>query len=170
MEDIVVEMNIGMNNSRVAVILFNDFARLHFNLNEFININSLVGSIHTLPYFSGGTDIPEALNLLRTTAENGALGIRNDSRQVAIFLTDGVGGDIGPAIAALAATNIFQIYSVGVGSARLDQLSLIALNHSDRVYYHSDFTETSLAVIAKKIIERLKGMHVTTLEVKPTSN
>ena len=160
-EDIVFEMNIGINNSRVAVILFDDFPRLIFNLNQFTDINSLITSIRRLPYapFSRRKDISGALNLLLTTAQNGALGIRSDSRQIAIFLTDGIqNDDIAPSLAAFAAANIFQVYSVGVDNARLDQLNLIALNNSDNVYYHSNFTEISLITIAKNIIERFKGM------------
>ena len=156
-EDIVLEMNIGPNNSRVAVILFSSSARLHFNLNAFTDKDSLLMSIRNLPYSGGGTDIPEALDLLRTTAQNGLLGIRNENRQIAIFLTDGQGGNVVPAVAALSEANIFQVYSVGVDNAALDQLNLIASSNSDFVYYHSQFTETSLVNIAKKIIERLKG-------------
>ena len=159
-EDIALEMNIGPNNSRVAVILFSSSARLHFNLNQFTDKDSLIMSIRNLPYSAGGTDIPEALDLLRTTAQNGLLGIRDESRQIAIFLTDGQGGDVVPAAAALSETNIFQVYSVGVDNAALDQLNLIALSNADFVYYHSQFTETSLVVIAKKIIERLKGSYI----------
>ena len=159
-EDIALEMNIGPNNSRVAVILFSSSARLHFNLNQFTDKDSLIMSIRNLPYSAGGTDIPNALNLLRTTAQNGLLGIRNESRQIAIFLTDGQGGDVVPAAAALSETNIFQVYSVGVDNAALDQLNLIALSNADFVYYHSLFTETSLVVIAEKIIERLKGSYI----------
>ena len=159
-EDIVLEMNIGINNSRVAVILFDDNARLYFNLNQSTTNSSLITSIRNLPYSGGGTDIPEALDLLRSTAQNGTLGIRNESRQIAIFLTDGVGGDVIPAVAALAAANVFQVFSVGVDGARLDQLNLIAFNNTDNVYYHSNFTATSLIVIAESIIERLKGMHL----------
>ena len=159
-EDFVLEMNIGPNNSRVAVILFSSFASLHFNLNAFTDYNSLITAIRNLPYSGGGTDIPEALNLLRTTAQDGSLGIRNENRQIAIFLTDGVGGDVVPAATALAEANIFQVYSVGVDNAAVDQLNLIALSNSDFVYYHSTFTETSLVIIAERIIERLKGIYV----------
>ena len=158
-EDIVLEMNIGPNNSRVAVILFDDSASLYFNLNRFTDKDSLISSIRSLPYSGGGTDIPDALNLLRTTAQDGSLGIRSDNRQIAIFLTDGQGGDVIPAVNALVAANIFQVYSVGVDNARLDQLNLIASNNSDFVYYHSTFTETSLVIIAERIIERLKGSY-----------
>ena len=159
-EDIVLEMNISPNNSRVAVILFSSVASLHFNLNQFTDKDSLIAAICSLPYTGGGTDIPEALDLLRATAQIGALGIRNDKRQIAIFLTDGVGGDgsiLETAVAELEATNIFQVYSVGVGDARVDQLNLIASSNSDFVYYHSYFTATSLITIAERIIERLKG-------------
>ena len=156
-EDIVLEMNIGPNNSRVAVIIFNEDAELYFNMNAFNDTDSLIMSIHNLPYFGGGTDIPEALNLLRTTAQDGSLGIRHNNRQIAIFLTDGQGGDVIPAVDALIATNIFQVYSVGVDNARLDQLNLIAFNKSNFVYYHSIFTSISLVTIADRIIDTLKG-------------
>ena len=158
MEDIVLEMNISPSNSRVAVILFSSFASLHFNLNQFTDKNTLIAAIRNLPYSSGGTDIPAALDLLRTTAQDGSLGIRNDTRQIAIFLTDGIGGDVTQAAPELAATNIFQLFSVGIAGAELDQLNLIALNDSDYVYFHPQFTNTSLVVIAESIIERLKGM------------
>ena len=155
--DIVLEMNISPNNSRVAVILFDDSASLHFNLNAFADKVSLLASIENLPYSGGGTDIPAALDLLRRVALDGSLGIKNENRQIAIFLTDGQGGNVEASVAALAATNIFQVYSVGVDNAALDQLNLIALNNADSVYYHSQFTETSLVIIAESIIERLKG-------------
>ena len=157
-EDIILEMNIGVNNSRVAVILFDDSATLYFNLNRFTDKNSLITSVRSLPYSGGGTDIPEALDLLRITAQNGALGINYDNRQIAIFLTDGIGGDVVESAAALQAANIFQVYSVGVSNARLDQLNLIASGNSDFVYYHSMFTDTSLIIIAESIIKRLKGI------------
>ena len=157
-EDIVLEMNIGVNNSRVAVILFESSATLYFNLNRYTDKDSLISAIRYLPYSGGGTDIPEALDLLRTTAQNGVLGIRNDKRQIAIFLTDGDGGVLEPAVAELEAANIFQVYSVGVSNARVDQLNLIASGNSDFVYYHSTFTETSLITIAEGIIKRLKGV------------
>ena len=158
MEDVVLEMNISPNNSRVAVILFSSFATLHFNLNQYTDKDSLITAIRNLPYSGGGTDIPEALDLLRTSAQDGLLGVRNDTRQIAIFLTDGEGGDVTQSAGELAATNIFQLFSVGIAGARLDQLNLIALNDSDNVYFHPQFTNTSLVVIAESIIERLKGM------------
>ena len=163
-EDIVLELNIGINNSRVAVILFNHRARLHFNLNQYTDMNHLIASIRSLPYSGGGIDIPDALNLLGVTAQNGALGIKADSRQIAIFLTGGGDDDIQviQAVNELAVTNIFQVYSVGVGRARLDQLNYIASNNSEYVYYHSNSTNRFLPEIAELILERLKGTSLYT--------
>ena len=158
MEDIVLEMNINPNSSRVAVILFQSAATLHFNLNQYTDKNSLIAAIRNLPYSGGGTNIPLALDLLRTSAQDGSLGIRNCTRQIAIFLTDGIGGDVRQSARELGATNIFQLFSVGIAGAQLDQLNLIALNDSNNVYFHPQFTNTSLVVIAESIIERLKGM------------
>ena len=157
-EDIVLEMNISPNNRRVAVILFDHEAKLDFNLNQYTDKASMITAIHTLQYTGGGTDIPRALDLLRTSAQDGSLGIRNCTRQIVIFLTDGVGGDVRQSARELAATNIFQLFSVGIANAALDQLNLIALNDSDNAYFHPQFTNTSLVDIAESIIERLKGM------------
>ena len=157
-ENIALEMNISPNNSRVAVILFDSIATLHFNLNQYTDKNSLIAAIRSLPYSNGGTFIPAALDLLRTSAQDGSLGIRNCTRQIAIFLTDGEGGDVRQSVRELAATNIFQLFSVGIANARLDQLNLIALNDTNNVYFHPQFTSTSLVVIAEGIIERLKGI------------
>ena len=157
-EDIVLEMNISPNNSRVAVILFDGSAKLHFNLNRYTDNNSLIAAIRSLPYTGGSTNIPLALDLLRTSAQDGSLGIRNCTRQIAIFLTDGIGGDVRQSARELGATNIFQLFSVGIAGAQLDQLNLIALNDTDNVYFHPQFTSTSLVVIADSIIKRLKGL------------
>ncbi|XP_065905349.1 sushi domain-containing protein 2-like isoform X2 [Dysidea avara] len=148
-------MNIGPNSSRAAVIIFDDSASVRFNLNQYTDSSSLISAIRNIPYYAGGTDIPAALNMLRNSALNGALGIRNTSRQIAIFLTDGEGGNIAPAAEALAETNIFEVFTVGVGSARVDQLNLISQT-AELVYYHSVFTEDSLATIAQEIARRLK--------------
>ena len=156
-ENVVLEMNVGPENSRAAVIIFNNAAFLHFNLNQYTDRGSLITAIRNIPKYGGGTNIPAALNLLRNSALNGSLGIRNSSRQITIFLTDGEGGDVVSAAAALSETEIFQVFSVGVDNARLDQLNLIASNNAEFVYYHSVFTETSLVTIAQEIIERLKG-------------
>ena len=160
--DIVMEMNISEKSSRVAVIIFNESASLHFNLDAFTNKTLLIMAIQDLPYFGGGTNISEALNLLRVTAQNGLLGIKEHilNRQIAIFLTDGVGGDILPAATALAAINIFQVYAVGVDYARLEQLNLIAFDNTDSVYYHPTFTNTSLDNFTTKITDKLKSKYI----------
>ena len=156
-KDFVLEMNIGVNNSRVAVIIFDDSATLYFNLNQYTDKTSLTSAIHRIPYHGGGTDIPAALDRLRISAQSGVLGIRNTSRQVAIFITDGRGGNIAPSAEQLAETNIFEVFTVGVGSATIDQLNLISQT-PELVYYHDVFTNTSLVTIANAIIEILKGV------------
>ena len=149
-------MNIGEANSRVAVIIFTSSATLYFNLNQYTDDSSLISAIRSIPYYHGGTDIPEALDRLRFSAQSGALGIRSTSRQIAIFLTDGQGGNIAPSAEELAETNIFEVFTVGVGAARVDQLNLISQS-AEYVYYHEVFTANSLVTIAQEIVERLRG-------------
>ena len=156
-EDFALEMNIGANNSRVAVIIFASSATLYFNLNRYTDKTSLISAIRTIPYDDGGTDIPSALNTLRISAQSGTLGVRNTSRQIAIFLTDGIDSNIAPSAEELAETNIFEVFTVGMGSARIDQLNLISQT-AELVYYHDVFTDISLVTIAEEIIQKLKGV------------
>ena len=149
-------MNIGKANSRVAVIIFTSSATLYFNLNQYTVYSSLISAIRRMPYHGGGTDIPAALDRLRISAQSGALRIRNTNRQIAIFLTDGQGGNIAPSAEELAETNIFEVFTVGVGAARVDQLNLISQS-AEYVYYHEVFTANSLVTIAQEIVERLRG-------------
>ena len=113
----------------VGIILFGSNAYLEFNLQAYTNLNELLWAIRQLPYRSGGTNTAEALTLLLSTAQNGTLGLRNDSANIAIVITDGRSNDISAtlsAAAALHASNIFDIYAVGVGSAYQIELQGIA--------------------------------------------
>ena len=155
-------MNIGqyMYNSRMAVIVFDDEATVYFNLNQYTDKNELITAIRNIPYNSGGTNITEALNFLKTVAESGSLGINRAKKQVAIFLTDGICelDDISSAAYSLKGTEIFELYAVGVGSsANLTQLKLIA-SKDDFVYYQLPFTKDTLQYFSEHIIERLKGL------------
>ena len=113
----------------VGVILFGNNAYLEFNLQAHTTLNELLLAIRQLPYRGGGTDTAEALTLLLSTAQNGTLGLRSDSSKVAIVITDGRSNSQSAtlsAAAALHASNIFDVYAVGVGGAYLPELLAIA--------------------------------------------
>ena len=113
----------------VGIILFGSNAYMEFNLQAHTSLNELLLAIRQLPYRGGGTDTAEALTLLLSTAQNGTLGLRNDSANIAIVITDGRSNSVSAtlsAAAALHASNIFDVYAVGVDGARLTELQGIA--------------------------------------------
>ena len=89
-------VNISANCSRAGLILFASDARIEFNLNEYTDEASLRNALDSVTLkgvrpkrFRKGTNTPAALNLMRTAAQDGSLGLRDDRMQVAVVITDG---------------------------------------------------------------------------------
>ena len=83
-------------DARYAVILFARHAWIRFSISDDIaNVTEAISSIKYSTSVSRdvdhkGTNIPEALDLLRKAGGNGTLGLRNDSEyKCVIFITDG---------------------------------------------------------------------------------
>ena len=156
-ENVSMVLSFGQNHSRVAIITFNDAPSLYFDLNEHSDRPSFLQAVRDLPYSRGGTDIAEALNFARETAQNGRLGINDNNRQVMMFMTDGQSNAEDTRLAAIAlhGANIFQVYAVGVAGADLTQLNVIANNNSDFVFFSSTFDSNLLRHIEDEVIEDL---------------
>ena len=113
----------------IGVILYQDDAAIQFNLQAYDNLNALLSAIDQLTYNGGRTDTAKALRLLLSTAQNGELGLRNSSAKVAIVLTDGYSyypSETSSAVAALHASNIFDVYAIGLYGSSLYRLQGIA--------------------------------------------
>ena len=89
-------VNISASCSRAGLILFASDARIEFNLNEYTDEASLQNALDNVTLrgvsanrFRRGTNTPAALNLMRTAAQDGSLGLRDDRVQVAVVITDG---------------------------------------------------------------------------------
>ena len=155
--NITTELIRSSPRSSVGVILFASSARIQFNLQTYTSLNSLLSAISNLPYSGGGTDTDEALALLLSTARNGVLRLRSDSSKIAIVITDGKSSDSTAtlsAAAALHASNIFDVYAVGVDGADLTELQGIA-SSTDFVFFTDSFSSTGLQQLQGKIIPLL---------------
>ena len=143
--------------SAVAVILYASSAYIQFNLQAYTTLSSLLSGINQLPYSGGGTDTAEALTLLLSSAESGVLGLRNDSAKIAIVITDGQSNSQSAtlhAAAVLHASNIFDIYAVGVDGADLTELQGIA-SSPEFVFFTSSFSGTGIHQLQENIIPQL---------------
>ena len=156
-ENVSSVLNFGQSNSRVAVITFDDSPHLVFNLHQYTDRPSFVQAVRNLAYDGGGTDIAEALDFLRETAQNGLLGINDNNQQVVMFMTDGQSNAEATRVAAeaLHRTNIFRVYAVGVSGANVSQLNVIAGGNSDFVFYSNTFDSAVLRRIEAEVIEEL---------------
>ena len=155
--DISSELISRSPRSAVGVILYDNIARIQFNLRAHTSLFSLQSAIDRLPYNGGGTDTAEALQLLLSSAENGALGLRKSSSNVAIVITDGRSSSqtaTSSAAAALHASNIFDVYAVGVDGADRTELRVIA-SSPEFVFFTSSFTSFSLQQLQQRIIPEL---------------
>ena len=156
--NIAAELIRNSPRSAVGVILFGSIAHIEFNLQAYTNLNSLLSAINNLPYNdASSTDTDEALQLLLSTAQNEVLGLRSDSSKVAIVITDGQSSSRTAtlsAAAALHASNIFDVYAVGVDGAYFPELEGIA-SSPELVFFTSSFNSTGLQQLQDSMIPQL---------------
>ena len=155
--NITTELIQNSPRSAIGVILFASSAYIEFNLQTYTTLNALLSAIDNLPYSKGGTDTGEALTLLLSTAQTGALRLRDNSSKVVIVITDGHSGNpsaTSSAAAALHASNIFDVFAVGVGEADQTELQAIASN-PEYVFTTSTFNSLALQQLHNKISPKL---------------
>ena len=140
--------------SAVGLIQFSGSAFVDFNLEDYyMNLNGLLLEINQLYYIGGSRDTAEALTFLLSTAQNGKLGLRNDTSKVAIVIT--TGQSISPsatlsAAAALHASNIFDVYAVGINLSNLTEIYTIA-SSPEFVFFTNSSDDTHLKQLQKNI-------------------
>ena len=155
--NITIELIRNNPESLFGVILFDSNALIQFSLQTYTNLSSLLSAINNLPYSGGVTDTAEALTLLLSTAQNGSLGLRNDSTKVAIVITDGQSTSRTATLSAAAAlhvSNIFEVYALGVDGADLTELEGIA-SSPDFVFFTNSFNGTGLQQLQDRILSQL---------------
>ena len=155
--DISTELIHNSPRSAVGVILFNGNAHIEFDLQAHINLSTLLPAINQLPYSGGSTSTHEALKLLLSSARDGRLGLRNSSSNVAIIITDGRSNspsETSSAAAELHASNIFDIYAVGVSGANLAELQEIS-SSQEFVFFNMSFSDLALQSLQNSILDRL---------------
>ena len=143
--------------SAVGVILYSDSASIRFNLQAYTNLNTLLSAIYRLPYSGRGTDTAEALRLLLSSAQNGRLGLRNNSSNVAIVITDGRSNSASATLSAansLHASNIFDVFAVGIGNVDVTELQAIA-SSPELIFFTSSFNQSVFQQLENKILPEL---------------
>ena len=155
--NITTEIIQNFPRSAVGVILFGTNAHIEFNLQAYTNLNTLLSAIYRLPYSGGGTDTAEALRLLLSSAQNGTLRLRSGLSNVAIVITDGRSNNRIETLSAansLHASNIFDVFAVGIDGASITELQGIA-SSPEFVFFASSFNGTRLHQLQDRILFEL---------------
>ena len=155
--NVTTELINGSPGSAVGVILFSSNAHIEFNLTVHTSLNSLLLAINELPYAGGYTNTADALTLLLQTVQNGQLGLRNNSLNNAIVITDGLSSDPTATISAanaLHASNIFDVYSVGIENAVMSELQKIA-SSPEFVFFKESFTSAALQQLKEELLPHI---------------
>ena len=159
-DNITISVKLNTPESSVGVILFDYYARIQFDLEEHTNLSTLSPAINPgLPYFFNGysRNTAAALNLLLSSAQNGSLGIRNETSHIAIVITGGRSNSIystQSAAAALHAANIFDVYAIGYNSADINELNTIA-NNPNFVYFTNFYNRYDVEESRMNITDQL---------------
>ena len=154
---ITIELIQNSPRSAVGVILFSSNAHIEFNLQAYTSLSTLLSAIYRLPYSGGGTDTAEALTLLLSSAQNGRLGLRNNSSNVAIVITDGRSNSASATLSAansLHASNIFDVFVVGIGNVNQTELQAIA-SSPELIFFTISFNGSAFQQLENKILSEL---------------
>ncbi|KAJ8309545.1 hypothetical protein KUTeg_014419 [Tegillarca granosa] len=120
---------VGPTETQFSVLLFSDGVYNKFYFNDIRDITSLNSALRNITYLDGNTYTDKALNFVSNTTFAPQHGSRNDSKHIAIVMTDGQSSSPSAtkvAAAALHKTGV-EVMSIGIGSSvTLSELQTIA--------------------------------------------
>ena len=148
-DNITISLKLNSPESSIGVLLFDNYARIQFSLEAHTSLSTLSPAINPgLPYNNGyGRDTAAALNLLLSSAQNGSLGIKNETSNIAIIITAGRSNSLyftRSAADALHAANMFDVYAIGIGSANINELYTIASDPHFVFTYRNNIEELQI--------------------------
>ena len=156
-DNITINLKLSSPESSVGIILFDSYARIQFDLEEHTSLSTLSPAINPgLPY-SYRRNTAAALSLLLSSAQNGSLGIRNETSHIAIVIIGGRSNSIystQSAAAALHAANIFDVYAIGYNSADINELNTIA-SDPNFVYFTNFYNRYDIEELQMNVIDQL---------------
>ena len=160
-DNITISLKLNSPGSSVGVILFDDDAHIQFTLEAYTSLSTLSQAINPgLPYryfYGFGRDTGGALHLLLSSAQNGSLGIRNETSNIAIVITGGRSDSrffTRFAAATLHAANIFDVYAIGYENANINELNTIA-SDPNFVYFIDSYRRYDLEELYMNVIHQL---------------
>lgn len=125
----VSDADIDSGNTRIAIITYSTKVRVEFDLKTYKTKNNLLEAINAIEYTFGDTNTADAIKKMRTHSFTTFSGDRQGIPNVAVIVTDGVSNinhyQTIPE-AKLARQSGIEIYAIGVGVSKTDELNAIA--------------------------------------------
>ena len=160
-ENITIILKVNSPESLFGLITFDDYAKFEFGISTHTDLNTLLPVINPgLPYYDRGfrTNTASALNLLLFGArEGGTLGLRRETSNVAIVITEGHTisfSSLQSTANLLHAANIFDVYAVRISGYSLSEIQLIASDPSF-VFFTSFLNNSTAQQLEEQVIEML---------------
>ncbi|XP_067316539.1 matrilin-4 isoform X1 [Pseudorasbora parva] len=125
MIDIIHELDIGLESTRVGVVQYSSQVQNVFSLKAFSKTEQMVKAINEIIPLAQGTMTGLAIRYAMNVAFSAEEGARRNVPHVAVIVTDGRPQDRVAEVAAAARESGIEIYAIGV--ARADMTSLRAM-------------------------------------------
>jgi uncharacterized protein with von Willebrand factor type A (vWA) domain len=125
----VSHADIDTGNTKIAIITYSTKVRVEFDLKTYGTKEKLLNAINAIEYTFGDTNTADAIKMVRTRSFTPFYGDREGIPNVAVIVTDGVSNinhyKTIPE-AKLARESGIEIYAIGVGVSKTDELDAIA--------------------------------------------
>ena len=131
--NVVSNLNIGPDQSRVGLVVYSDSAIVWFSLNTHSTNTSLLPAIANIPYVDGGTNTAAGITtcIQQFNPFYGARASSSGIPRIAIVVTDGMSNNRAATVTAAEMAHSVNIlsYAVGIGgNVNMEELAAIALD------------------------------------------
>jgi len=156
--EVIIRLKISRDETRVGLIVYSDTADVVFDTLEHTAQEELLSAFDEVFNQKGRTNTAAALRLLVSSHRNGNIQLRDEHKHVAIIVTDRISHNsrfTQRDAAALHAADIYdEIFAVGVGSANITELEIIASDPS-HVLFDRNVDERAIDELQRSITHRL---------------
>jgi len=156
--EVIIKLKISREETRVALIVYSGTADVVFDTLEHTTQEKLLSAFDEVFNQKGRTNTAAALRLLVSSHRNGNIQLRDGKRHVAIIVTDGRSYNsrfTQRDAAALHAADIYdEIFAVGLGSANIAELEVIASDPA-HVLFDQNIDERAIRELQQNITHQL---------------
>lgn len=141
------EFDIGPDNVRVALITYNQFRTVEFNLETYSNRADVIAAVNALQNIAVGTNTHRGLAAARTEVF-GTSSDRPNVQNIAVVITDGrsrLPDETAQEALALRATGA-RVFGIGVGNVDPSEISVIASDPDEEYAFQVDDFDALAAI------------------------